>query len=158
MAVQVLLNFLLAFIWMFLNQDWSPVTFVLGYIIGLGLLFAFRRFLQAPFYFRRVIAVVNLILLFIKELILSSWSVIKLILRPKMDFRPGIFALPTVLKSDWEITLLACLITLTPGTLSLEVSEEGNVLYIHAMDLPDAKEAINQIKGSFEKAIMEVTR
>lgn len=158
MAFQVLLNFLLAFVWMFLNQDWSPVTFVLGYIIGLVLLFIFRRFLSEPFYFRRVVAVVNLILLFIKELILSSWSVIKLILRPKMDFRPGIFALPTVLKSDWEITLLACLITLTPGTLSLEVSPEGNVLYIHAMDLPDAQEAIKQIKGSFERAIMEVTR
>ncbi|RXT08739.1 Na+/H+ antiporter subunit E [Ammoniphilus sp. CFH 90114] len=158
MAVQVLLNFLLAFIWMFLNQSWDPVTFILGYIIGLGLIYFLHRFLQGPFYFKRVIAIVSLILLFIKELILSSISVIKLILRPNMDFRPGIFALPTDLKSDWEITLLASLITLTPGTLTLEVSPKGDTLYIHAMDLPDTQEAISQIKNSFERAIKEVTR
>jgi multicomponent Na+:H+ antiporter subunit E len=158
MAVQVLLNFTLAFIWMFLNQSWTPVTFVMGYIVGLVLIYVLRRFLQTPFYFQKVIAVAKLILIFIRELILSSVSVIKMILRPKMDFRPGIFALPTDLKSDWEITLLASLISLTPGTLSLEVSPEGNVLYIHAMDLPDTTEAINQIKNTFEKAIKEVTR
>lgn len=75
-----------------------------------------------------------------------------------MDMQPGIIALPTDLRSNWEITLLANLITLTPGTLSVDVSADNNFIYIHAMDLPDVDETINQIKGTFEKAIKDVTR
>lgn len=158
MSLQVLLNLLLAFVWMFLNDRWDAGSFTVGYLIGLGLLYIFRRFLHYPFYFSKVVATVKLLLLFLKELILSSKSVIQLMTRRNMDFRPGIFALPTQLKSDLEITLLANLITLTPGTLTLEVSPEGNVLYIHAMDIPDTEDIIRQIHDSFEKAIMEVTR
>jgi multicomponent Na+:H+ antiporter subunit E len=72
--------------------------------------------------------------------------------------RPGIFALETELKTGWEITVLSCLICLTPGTLTLEVSKDDKMLYIHAMDIADAKKLSDQIKGTFEKAIMEVTR
>lgn len=158
MPAQILLNLIIAFVWMFLKNDWTAVQFVIGYLIGMGLLFLLRRFLPTPFYIKKIIAIFSLFILFMKELLLSSITVLKQVLRPKLDIRPGIFALPTDLKSDWEITLLACLITLTPGTLTLDISIEGNILYIHAMDLPDEQEAILQIKDSFEKAIMEVSR
>lgn len=158
MALQILLHFSLAFIWMFLNNDWSLSSFVIGFLIGLGLLYMFRGFFRSGFYFRKVVAVVYLAALFMKEMILSTVSVLKLLLRPKLDFQPGIFALPTVLKSDLEISLLASLITLTPGTVTIDVSGDKRILYIHAMDLPDVEEAIVQIQNTFEKAIMEVTR
>ncbi len=72
--------------------------------------------------------------------------------------RPGIFAYPTVLKKDWEITVLSNLITLTPGTLVVDVSPDNKILYIHAIDIEDAEETIDSIRNSFEKAIMEVSR
>lgn len=109
-------------------------------------------------YLRRVWSAVKLLFLFVKELILSSIAVIMHIVRPKLKIRPGIVSVTTELRSDWEITLLACLITLTPGTLTLEVSPDQRTLYIHAMDIHDAELLAQQIKGSFEKAIMEVTR
>jgi multicomponent Na+:H+ antiporter subunit E len=158
MPFQILLNLVIAFVWMFLNDHWGPVSLFMGYVIGLGLIYFLRRFLSTEFYLRRVFAIISLLLLFIKELILSSISVLKQILSPKLDIRPGIFAFPTELKSDWEITLLANLITLTPGTLTLEVSPDGKTLYIHAMDIPHTDEVILQIRNSFEKAIMEVSR
>ncbi len=158
MAFQILLNLFLAFIWMFLQNSWTFITFFVGYLIGLGLLFLLRRFLPGQFYFRKGIAILALFFLFLRELILSSMAVIKQVIKPKLDIRPGIFAYPTELRSDWEITTLACLITLTPGTLALEVSPEGNILYIHAMDIEDSKEVVLQIKNTFEKAIMEVSR
>jgi len=107
---------------------------------------------------RKLWAIVKLLALFVKELFVSSFTVIRLIVRPGLDLKPGIFAYRTELKSDWEITLLSCLICLTPGTLTLEVSESGQILYIHAMDAGDKESAIEQIRGTFEKAIMEVTR
>lgn len=158
MPFQILLNIGIAFVWMFLHNSWDVVTFVIGYLLGLGLIFVLRRFLPYEFYMRKVVAMVKLLLIFLKELVLSSVSVLKLILRPKLDIRPGIFAFPTHLKGDWEISTLALLITLTPGTLTLEVSPKGDILYIHAIDIHDAEEAIAQITNTFEKAIMEVTR
>jgi len=143
---------------MFFTLSYEPVAFLKGYLFGMVILFTFRRFFESRFYLGRVIAIISLGLLFIKELILSNISVLKLVLRPKLDIKPGIFALPTVLEKDWEITILANLITLTPGTLVVDISDDNKILYIHTIDMDDAQEAIDSIKNTFEKAIMEVSR
>lgn len=158
MAQQLLLNFIIAFVWMFLASDWSAAGLAVGFLIGLALLFLFRRFLGRELYVRKVWACLKLLALFLKELVLSNIAVIREILRPRLNVSPGIFTLRTELTSDWEITMLACLITLTPGTLTLEVSHERDKLYIHAMNIGDAEELEMQIKNTFERAIMEVTR
>lgn len=158
MAFQILLNFFLAFLWMFLQVSFDATTFIVGYILGLVIVYAMRRFFHSRFYLYRVLAVIKLTLIFLRELVLSNLSVLKVILKPKLDMQPGIFALPTELESEWEITLLANLITLTPGTLVVDVSPDNKVLYVHAMDVPDVEDAIEGIKNSFEKAIMEVSR
>jgi len=158
MAFQMVLNALLALIWMMMSGDGSFVGFVVGYTIGFAFLYAFRRFFGAPFYAKKVWASAKLLALFLKELVLSNLVVIQHILQPKLKVRPGVFAYETELRSDWEVTLLACLITLTPGTLTLEVSPDQGTLYIHAIDIEDADEMKRQIKGSFERAILEVTR
>ena len=72
--------------------------------------------------------------------------------------QPMFFAMPTELEKDWEITLLSSLITLTPGTVVVHVSDDQRTLYIHAIDVDDVDEAIDSIKNTFEKAIMEVSR
>ncbi|HEY9577468.1 MAG TPA: Na+/H+ antiporter subunit E [Pseudobacillus sp.] len=158
MAFQILLNFFLAFLWMFLQVSFNSKTFIIGYLLGLILIYGMRRFFKTELYLRRVFAVIYLTLLFFKELIMANFDVLKVILKPKLDIQPGIFALPTELKSDWEITLLANLITLTPGTLVIDISDDQKILYVHAIDVPDVQDAINGIKESFEKAIMEVSR
>lgn len=89
---------------------------------------------------------------------MSNITVLRLVLSPKMDIKPRIFALPTDLKADWEITLLSSLITLTPGTIVVHVSDDQNVLYVHAIDADDVDDAIHSIKNTFEKAIKEVSR
>ena len=158
MPFQILINLLIAFIWMFLQNSWTLPTFIMGYLLGILLLFFLQRFLPETFYMKRVMAIINLILLLIKELFLSSYFVIKEILKPTLRIRSGIFAFPTELKKDWEITTLANMISLTPGTLTIDISPEGDVLYIHAMDLPDVEETLAQIKNTFEKAIKEVSQ
>jgi Multisubunit Na+/H+ antiporter, MnhE subunit len=158
MAFQILLNFILAFVWMFLKTSYSPASFFVGYLLGLLIIYMFRRFFHTRFYLLRVVAVLNLLYIFLRELLLSNIAVLKVILRPKLNIRPAIFALPTELKEDWEITVLANLITLTPGTLVVDVSPDNKILYVHAMDVSDIDEAIQGIKNTFEKAIMEVSR
>ncbi|WHZ57157.1 Na+/H+ antiporter subunit E [Metabacillus hrfriensis] len=158
MAFQILLNFSIAFTWMFLKGEYSVRDFFNGYFFGLLMIFALRRFFNHRFYLWNIVAVLKLLYIFNRELIMSNLAVLKIVLAPKITARPGIFKLETELKKDWEITILANLITLTPGTLVVEVSDDNRFLYIHAMDLEDAEEARKDIKNTFEKAIQEVSR
>lgn len=158
MGSQFILNIVIAFVWIFLFDDVSSLQFAIGFAVGALIILGLRRFWPGGFYLTRLWAVLKLLGLFIRELFVSSLAVVGHVLRPKLAVRPGIFAYQTALQSDWEITLLACLICLTPGTLTLDVSPDKGTLYIHAMDMGDVDEAVNQIRSTFEKAIMEVTR
>ncbi|TLS39324.1 Na+/H+ antiporter subunit E [Pseudalkalibacillus caeni] len=158
MALQIIINLTIAVLWMFLFEAYNFSTFFIGYLFGIFLLLILERFIPDRFYLFRVWAIIKLIGLFLKELILANIDVVKWAYKPKLDMKPGIIAIPIDLKTNWEITILANLITLTPGTLSVSVSLDYNFIYIHAMDVPDIDETVTQIKDSFEKAIMEVTR
>ncbi|MET3727708.1 multicomponent Na+:H+ antiporter subunit E [Fictibacillus halophilus] len=158
MTFQLILNLLIGVIWMFLSESYSFASFIVGFVIGAALLYLLNRFIPDSYYFKHVRAILYLIFLFIKELLLANIEVLKWVYKPRLDFQPGILALPIDVKKNWEITLLANLITLTPGTLSVDVSRDQRYIYIHAIDLPDVNETIVSIKESFEKAIREVTR
>ncbi|GAB3795188.1 Na+/H+ antiporter subunit E [Virgibacillus kimchii] len=157
MAFQILINILMAFIWMLLQNNYSVITFLIGYIIGIVVLFALRRFLVFDFYFKRVWAFFKLTFIFFRELILANIDMIKIILKPKMDIKPGIIAIPTKLDTDMEVTLFAALISLTPGTLSMDFSDDSKVIFVHAIDIKSREETIRGIHESFENAILEVT-
>ena len=158
MAFQILLNLMISFLWMFLHNDWSVSRFIIGFLLGIVVLLVMRRLWSGPLYLHKIWAILALLILFMRELVVSSFTVIFQVLRPKLNITPGIFAYKTMLKSDWEVTILSCLICLTPGTLTLEVSADGQTLYIHAMHIEDANLISEHIRGTFEKAIMEVTR
>ncbi|HLS60371.1 MAG TPA: Na+/H+ antiporter subunit E [Virgibacillus sp.] len=158
MAFQIIVNVLMAVIWTFLQNTYTATSFIVGYMIGILILFMLRRFLVSDFYLHRVWAIIKLIMLFIIELIKANIDVIKIVLRPKLNNEPGIVAVTTRLESDAEITLLAALISLTPGTISMDFSEDSKTIYIHAIDVPDKEEMIEEIHDTFERAIMEVTK
>ncbi|SFA69706.1 multicomponent Na+:H+ antiporter subunit E [Lentibacillus halodurans] len=158
MTFQIVINLIIAVMWMFLSESYTVSSLITGYILGVLLLLLLNRFIPDTFYLRRIFKIAGLIVLFIKELISSNFSIVKLAYKKNPEFEPGIFALPTELTSNWEITLLANLISLTPGTLSVAVSHDNTHLYIHAMNIDDIDETIGSIKNTFEKAIMEVTR
>lgn len=160
MLGQFILNLFIASLWFLLKDD--PTNnfsdFVAGFLIGVIILYVMHRFFGTRFYLKRVLKIIKLILLFIQELILSSISVLRWVLTPKLNITPGIFTYKTQLQGDWQVTTLALLLTLTPGSVVMEVSEEGDVFYIHAMDLEEAKDTLVRSISKFERAIMEVTR
>lgn len=160
MLGQFILNLFIAALWFLLKDDpnASFSTFVAGFLVGIGILYVMHRFFGTRFYLRRVAKIFKLILLFIQELILSSVSVLNQVLTFKLSIKPGIFTYQTRLQGDWEVTTLALLLTLTPGSVVMEVSEEGDVFYIHAMDLEETKDSVIRSIDKFERAILEVTR
>jgi multicomponent Na+:H+ antiporter subunit E len=75
-----------------------------------------------------------------------------------MELKPGIFAYPLTVDRDFEITLLANLITLTPGTLSVDVSADRKTLFVHAIDCSEPEATRRDIATGFERKIMEAFR
>lgn len=160
MAGQFLLNIFIAILWVLLKDEEVVTlqTVVTGFIIGSFIIWIMRRFFGKSFYLQRVVAIIQLLLIFASEIFHSSIVVIKHILSPRLDLEPGIFAYETILTSDWEVTTLSLLLTLTPGSVVMEVNETGNVIYVHAMDIKRYQGDLERSLKRFEKAIMQVTR
>jgi multicomponent Na+:H+ antiporter subunit E len=100
----------------------------------------------------------SLLLLFVRELIASALKVAWLVVQPRLKIRPAIIAYPLTVTTDLQITLLANLITLTPGTLSVDVSADRKTLYVHAIDMESKEDLIGSIAAGFERKILEVLR
>ncbi|MFC4022718.1 Na+/H+ antiporter subunit E [Oceanobacillus longus] len=158
MAFQIVINLIIAVMWMFLSESYTMASFITGFLFGVLLLLLLRRFLPGGFYLTRVLKAIKLILVFLREMVMSNIEMIKYIYSPRPIREPGIFEYPLELKTDWEITILSSLISLTPGTLSIAISEDKSKLYIHAMNIENVDDEIRSIKETFEKGIMEVTR
>lgn len=99
--------------------------------------------------------ILRLILAFFSEFTLSVIRVCQLVLSPRMRIRPAVIAFPLTVRRDFEITLLANLITLTPGTLAIDVSDDRSTLYVHVIDCPDPAVAAREIADGFERLILE---
>lgn len=160
MATQFIMNLFIALLWVLFKDEeaFRLPTFAGGFLVGIGIVFLMRRFFGGRFYLHRLYSVIKLIFIFISETLQSAWMVIKHILAPKIDIEPGIFRYETTLRGEWEVPTLALLLTLTPGSVVMEITPKGNVLYIHAMDITRTKGDLEKSLEKFENAIMEVTR
>lgn len=100
------------------------------------------------------LAWLRLIYLFFRELTTSVKDVALMVIKPTSEIRSSILAIPLELKSDAGITLFANMVTLTPGTTSLHVSEDKTVLYCHVMNASES--TVTEIKNTFERSVQEV--
>ena len=94
----------------------------------------------------------------VKEMILGAVSVAWLVVRPKLRLRAEFIEYPLTVTTDIQITLLANMITLTPGTLSVDVSDDRRTLLIHALDVAEPEAVIGRIAAGFEAKVLGVTR
>lgn len=108
---------------------------------------------------RRLGYAVLYVFLFLRELVLANYQVAKLALTPGLRFRSGFVSIPLDASTDLEITSFANSITLTPGTISVHVSDDRRSIVIHAIDVGDDVEELRRsIKASLEAPILRFTR
>lgn len=153
-----LTNLLLAIAWAAVSGSFTLANLVFGFALSAIALYLIREEVGYVGYITRSRRVASLAALFVYELILSAWKVTTLVLSPRINVKPGIFAYPMKVDRDGEITLLANLITLTPGTLSVDVSEDRRTLYVHAIDCSDVDRTSQVIAEGFERKILEAFR
>ena len=151
-------NIALATVWVLVTGEISLSGFVLGFALGYGILWMTRRVLNTAQYCARVPRLIEFAGFFLWELLWANVRVAYDVVTPTHHMRPGIIAFPLDVETDLEITLLANLISLTPGTLSLDVSPDRKVLYVHHMYVHDIGLERERIKAGFERRLLRVTR
>lgn len=153
----LLLNVLLALAWMALTGQFDPFNFIVGFILAYLMLRLLQRPGDPKIYFQRATLLVRFAFFYLKELFLANLRVAATVLSPKMRMTPAIVAIPLEAKTDLSISLLANLITLTPGSLTLDISADRRVLYIHTMHAEDIDQFRLEIKD-LERRVLEVTQ
>lgn len=155
MLTQFLVNVIVAFIWSLLQEAFTVYNFVTGFLWGALFLYVFQQSFSRPFYAQKAWVLLKLTVVFLWEVLASNLNVARIVLSRNMDIAPGIIGLPLQVETAIGITALANMISLTPGTLSLDVDEAESTLYIHVIDLRTPDEVI-RVKNRFEKLLLEV--
>lgn len=156
------LNFLLALVWSAISGKFTGVNLIVGFVLGSCILLAAEKALDSKPYLSRLGHIVNFGLFFIKELFMSSLRVAWQVLTPNSKIKPGVVGIELDEDTtDAQATLLANTITLTPGTLSLDIIEDKKspskrTLYIHAMYVDDVEKLRQEIKTKFEARAKKV--
>ena len=150
------LNVLLALAWAALMGAFSGANLIAGFILGYAMIWLMQQVMSASTYFVKIRQIIKFLRIFLWDLLLSNIRVFLTVLGPFSKMSPAIVAIPLDIDSDSEITLLANMITLTPGTLSLDVSDDRRLLYVHGMHVKDVEGFKQEIKGGFEAIVQEV--
>ncbi|PTK99290.1 Na+/H+ antiporter subunit E [Staphylococcus haemolyticus] len=158
---QVVLNILIAFLWvLFQDEDsFQFSTFVSGFIIGLIVIYILHRFFGQAFYPKKIWIAIKFLGVYLYQLITSSISIINYILFIMRHMNPGLLTYETNLKNDWAITFLTILIIITPGSTVIRISKTTNKFFIHSIDVSEKeKESLLKSIKQYENLITEVSQ
>jgi len=154
-----LYNILIAMFWALLTSRLSIGNLGIGFILGyVALALLYPATSMKTSYFQKTVQFIRFTLVFIKELVLSSVRVANDVIKPNPNMWPGVIGIPLDAETDLEITMLANVISLTPGTLSLDVSPDRQTLYIHAMYVVNPDDLRKEIKDGLERRLLELLR
>jgi multicomponent Na+:H+ antiporter subunit E len=151
-------NIGLATVWALAVGDLTLGNLLIGFAFGYLVLWLVRQPLGTAEYCARIPRLIEFVLFFLWELLRANLRVAHDVMTPTHYMRPGILALPLDAESDMEIMLLANTISLTPGTLSLDVSPDRKTLYIHHMYISDPERQKQALKDGFERRLLRLLR
>jgi multicomponent Na+:H+ antiporter subunit E len=154
----LLLNLTLMALWVASTGVFTYSNSALGFLVAFLVLWWLRPMLGPTTYFRKLPLAVGFSFVFLWEVVKSNLRVAWDVVTPRKFRQPGIVAIPLDARSDLEITVLANLITLTPGSLCLDISEDRRTLYVHAMFVSDPDQVRHEIKQRFERWILALLR
>ncbi|WP_028671777.1 Na+/H+ antiporter subunit E [Saccharospirillum impatiens] len=150
------LSLLLLITWLLMNNSVSPGQILLGGILALVIPLGTASMRKTQPTLKKPFLAVKYLLMLMGDIIVSNIEVAIQVLGPVRNITPGFIAVPLDISQDLPITLLASSISLTPGTVSLEVSEDKQWLYVHVLNLVDEAGTIANIKQRYESPLREI--
>lgn len=156
MWYQLPIHIALAVAWMAMWGTFTPFHMVSGVVIGGAILYGLTKGTKQPFYMKRVLALIKVVVVFLWQIAISGAFVARIALARNPQHRPGVVAFPLRLKTDGTITALTHMLTLTPGAVPIDISPDRSEIFIHCLDLNDV-ESVRESKELFEDLLLEVT-
>jgi multicomponent K+:H+ antiporter subunit E len=154
-----LLSAVLLLAWLWLNNTIHPGHILLGSLLAGVIPYFTRQFWPEPIVVDRPLRVVQYVALVCYDIVIANLQLAVLILGPASRLRPAFVRVPLDLRTDFAITVLASTITLTPGTVSVDVEGDpagGRRLVVHALRCVDAEEMVQSIKRRYERRLQEI--
>ncbi|GHE43302.1 Na+/H+ antiporter subunit E [Sphingobacterium griseoflavum] len=153
-----LMNLLLSAIWVALTGSMYYTNFLFGFMLGFFVLWIMNRNELDQRYFYRVPKIISFIFYFLYQVIKANIQVAFDVVTPKYFFKPGIVRYPLNASTDFEINLLSTMLSLTPGTLIIDISDDKKTIYIHVMYLTDPETFVRQTKTGLERRLLAILR
>ncbi len=152
------MNLLLSFIWVALTGSMYYTNFVFGFLLGFFVLWIMNRNDIDQRYFYRVPKILSFIVYFLYQMVKANLQVAYDVMTPKYFMKPGVVRYPLNAATEFEINLLSTMISLTPGTLILDISEDKKTMYIHVMYLENPETFVRETKTGLERRLLEILR
>jgi len=151
-----LLSATLLVVWLLLNNTLDAAHLLLGAVLAVVVPWFTERLRPERPRLRRPLAIARLGLVVLWDIVLSNIEVARRILGPEAAIRPAFVWVPLDIDDPHAIVTLAGIITMTPGTLSAELSANGRHLLVHAFNVDDEPALIAQIKARYEAPLKEI--
>ncbi len=161
MRQHIVYAFLLGIVWCFVSGDLSIINFIIGAFLGFFIIHSMKKIYPAEKkvtikdYILRIYKVLIYLSILMVEITKASILIAKVILRPKLDIKPGVIEFPLRASKDVSVTAIANTISLTPGTLTIDVSDDMTKLYVHSIDVSDPQALRESIRNHLEKYVVE---
>jgi len=151
------INILLAFLWSALTGQFTLGNLTTGFILGYGVLYLLRGVFGGGQYFHKIGQTFRITTYFLWELLIANLRVARDVLRPgPLRIKPRVIAIPIEVKGDMPLLLLADMVSLTPGTLLLDISDDRKTMFLHHIDAPDEEQLKREIKQGFERQVIHL--
>ena len=151
-------NLTLALVWAAMSGHFDVLNLLLGFGFGFLVLFLLQRVVGGSSYFRKSAVLVRFAAFYVVEIVRANIRVAIDVATPTSHSHPAIVAVPMEARTPAEITLLSSLITMTPGSLSVDVADDRSVIYVHSMFVEDVEEFRRSIKDDLEARVLELLR
>lgn len=152
-----ILTVLLTLVWLLLVNGFSLNSLLFGLILGLVIPFVTGPYWPDRPRMRNPVMIVEYMLVVLWDIVVANFVVARLVLfRRNRDMHPNWVTVPIELRSPVAITVLAGTITMTPGTLTADLSSKGHSLLVHCLDAPDPDAVRDEIKERYERRLLEI--
>jgi len=143
-------------LWLVIASSFTLGSLLLGAILAVLIPIFTQHFWPDRPLVRRPAAAVRLFLLVCWDIVVANWEVARLVLGPVGRIHPRFFDVPIDMEDPFVATLLASIISLTPGTVSVDVDMDRRLIHVHGLDVDDEAAVIATIKARYEAPLKEI--
>ncbi|MDR8013495.1 Na+/H+ antiporter subunit E [Ectopseudomonas guguanensis] len=146
----------LTVLWLLLVNTFNLGHLLLGALLAWAIVYLCRDFLLHVPKVRKPLGLLLFIGKVFYDIVVANLQVVKLVLGPKSRLKPAFVEVPVAIEDEFVLSTLACIISLTPGTVSASLSSDHKILLVHGLDVPDREELIAAVKSRYETPLLEI--